>query len=81
MTNPAAVPNQRAAAERAFVAFRYALGSRRSELLEGLCTPCAGACRLADALGHNERMHRAEALAEGLKPIVKALDKMRVNCH
>jgi len=80
MTN-SAVHNQRAAVERAFVAFRYALGSRRAQLLKGLCQPCPGACRLADALGHNERMHRAGALAEGLKPIVKALDKMRVNCH
>jgi hypothetical protein len=68
---------ERAAIERAFVAFRYLLGARRTQLLEGLCSPALDACRLANALCHNERHRRALVLADGLKPIVEALRKAR----
>jgi len=81
MTSGPAVPKQRAAVERAFVAFRYALGVRRSMLLSGLFNPSPAACHMADALGQNERLRRAAALAEGLKPVVEALNKMELDCH
>ncbi len=68
---------QRAALERAYIAFRYMLGARRTHLLKGLFNPALEACRLADTLSHNERSRRALALAEGLRPIVEALNKAR----
>jgi len=81
MRGDSAVPDQRAAVECAFVAVRYALGVRQTFLLCGLSTPSPAACHLANALGQSERIRRASALAEGLKPVVEALDRMRFNCH
>jgi len=72
---------ERASAERAFVAVRYALGHRRAQLLAGLADPCPSAHRLAEALGHTDRNRRARSLAAELKPIVEALDKTRVTCR
>lgn len=69
---------ERSLIERAFIAVRYALGQRQPKLLERLFDPCPAALRLAHALGHNDRHQRARALAADLKPVVKALDKMRV---
>ena len=72
---------ERAAIDRAFVAFRYTLGARRSLLLKGLFNPSPEACQLANALSHNERTRRALALAEGLKSIVEALNMVLLEWH
>lgn len=79
--NPGGRAVSRAEAERAFVACRYVLGARGSQLLKGLFTPSPDACRLADALSHEERTRRATALAEGLKPIVEALSRVTFEWH
>ncbi len=69
---------ERSSIERAFVAVRYALGQRQPKLLERLCDPGPAALRLAHALGHNDRHRRALTLAADLRPVVEALNKMRV---
>ncbi len=66
-------------AERAYVAIRYVLGARQSQLISGLFEPGPAARKLARALGHHDRLERAQILALDLRPIVGALDDMRVS--
>lgn len=66
-------------AERAYVAVRYALGARQSQLLAGLFEPGLPARNLAQALGHRDRAERARVLALDLRPIIEALDDMKVS--
>ncbi len=66
-------------AERAYVAIRYALGARQSQLLAGLFEPGRPAHNLAQALGHRDRTERARILAIDLRPIIEALDDMKVS--
>ena len=80
MSRPRSNSNEsRHAAERAYVAVRYVLGARQSQLLDGLCEPGLGALGLAQALGHRDRSERARVLALDLTPIIKALDSIRVS--
>jgi hypothetical protein len=66
-------------AERAYVATRYVLGARQSQLLAGLFEPGPPTRKLAQALGHRDRTERAQLLALDLRPIIEALDDMQVS--
>jgi hypothetical protein len=72
---------RRPSIECAYVALRYVLGQRHPRLLDRLSDPGAEARRLANALSHVDRHQRARVLAADLKPIVEALDKMRLACR
>ena len=72
---------ERATVERAFVAVRYALGQRPPQVLRRLLAASPEAKRLAQALSHDDRRERARALAADLRPIVEALDRMRLACR
>jgi len=72
---------ERAAIQCAFLAVGYALGQRQPKLLGSLFEPGSASRRLADALNHGDRRQRVRTLAADLKPVVEALDKLRVTCR
>ncbi len=72
---------EQAAIQRAFVAVGYALGQREPKLLARLLEPGNASRHLADSLSHRDRRQRVRTLAADLKPIVEALDKLRVTCR
>lgn len=81
MSRPHSNPSEpRHIAERAYVAIRYVLGARQSRLLAGLFEPGPFARNLAQTLGHHDRSERARILALDLRPIIEALDDIKVTC-
>jgi len=60
--------------QRAFVAMRYFLGARDSDLAAPLGTAAAEAEAVARRLAQPDRQKRAEALAAEIGRVVRALD-------
>ncbi|HEV8245545.1 MAG TPA: hypothetical protein VGP93_07245 [Polyangiaceae bacterium] len=60
--------------ERAFVAVRYFLGARGTDLAEALDQPSTTAQALASELNDPDRQMRAQVLASELGHVVRALE-------
>jgi hypothetical protein len=60
--------------ERAFVAMRYFLGARGADLAAPLAAPAGAADELALALQDENRVRRAERLANEIGQVARALE-------
>ncbi len=69
-------PTPTARMETAYVAVRYSLGARGSELLVGLREPGLEARSLATGLGNPERQLRAQILAPEMARLLVGLGRL-----
>ena len=63
--------------QRAFVAVRYAAGTRGAELVSAFALPCEAALQLERAFAAEARSERAQTLANELAGLARRLEARR----